>query len=311
MTSIAFGPILSRRFGRSLGVNNIPSKHCTYSCVYCQVGPTPKTETVRMEFYDPAAVAAAVERKLSECTALRQPVDVISFVPDGEPTLDVNLGEEISRVKRLGLPVAVITNGSLLSLPDVRADLAAADIVSIEIDSVDEHVWRRLDRPSPQLELGLVLDGMLTFSREYRGSLWTQTMLIAGVNDTPDSADAVAAFVSLLAPARACISVPTRPPADIRVATPAERSLMLAKAVFASRFPDVEMLPAAQKDAFVPTGDPAADLLAALAVHPMREDAVARDVRPGVIDSLVAAGRVQRVTYGGATFLTKGSPALV
>jgi wyosine [tRNA(Phe)-imidazoG37] synthetase (radical SAM superfamily) len=276
--SIVFGPIQSRRFGRSLGINHVPKKACTYSCVYCQLGPTSRTSIERRPFVDTGFIVDAVRK-------VDKPYDVISFVPDGEPTLDVNLGAHIRAVKAFGVPVAVITNGSLLSDERVRRDLDAADIVSIEIDAVDERAWQRIDRPSPALSLKTVLDGIRTFAREYRGKLWTQTMLLDGYDDLEN----VAAFLKEIEPDRVCLSVPTRPPGERAIR--AAGGIQLARAL--------ELIPRAE----LMTDDPGAadvhttaELLAVLAVHPLRED----KVDPALIDER----RVRRVDHAGTSFLT-------
>lgn len=251
--SIAFGPIVSRRFGRSLGVNHLPSKHCTYSCVYCQLGPTLRTSIERRAFYSTEEVANAVEQR-----ARGRQFDVISFVPEGEPTLDVHLGAHIRAVKHLG-KIVVITNGSLLFDPGVRRDLAEADLVSIEVDAIDDLTWKRIDRPCPSLSLEVVLDGMRAFAREFKGELWTQTMLVDGYDSD------VSAFVRELAPQRACVARPVRP---------------------------CEVRPAGEPDGDV-TDAPvhtAEELLAVLAVHPIREKAVP----PALVAELIDAGAIQR-----------------
>ena len=302
--AIAFGPIVSRRFGRSLGVNNIPTKHCSYSCVYCQVGPTPRTETLRQTFFAPARIVDEVAEKLASLRERGEPVDVISFVPDGEPTLDANLGASIAGVKKLGLPVAVITNGSLLWVEEVRRDVALADIVSIEIDTVNERVWRRVNRPSAALSLARVLDGMREFASMYRGALWTQTMLVGGINDDPALLEQVGSFLVELKPARACLSVPTRPPAE-EVHPPSNEDITRGWFAMAGRYPDIELLSKA-KDEFVRTGDPALDLLASLTVHPMLESAIIRDYdSSAAVDRLLRHGMVERIEYSGRTWLTR------
>lgn len=311
--AIAFGPIVSRRFGRSLGINNLPSKYCSYSCVYCQIGVTPRTSAARMHFYEPAAIAAAVEQRVRECDERNEPIDAISFVPDGEPTLDAGLGWAIREVKRFGYPVAVITNGASLWVDEVREDLAAADIVSIEVDAVDEMTWRRVNRPAVALALPSVLHGMRQFAAEYRGALWTQTMLLRERNDAPEQIDAIAQFVADLDPARACIAVPTRPPTDTRVGPPDETTLLRSWKRFAARFPRVELLAHVSHDAFGGTSGSAEDVIAALSVHPMPEEAVVRDLeRAGageaMIHQLLAEGKLNRVDYAGTTFLTARRP---
>jgi len=120
MVAIAFGPIPSRRLGRSLGINNIPPKTCTYSCVYCQLGETSKITVKRCYFYKPEDVLRSVEAKVHEAISKNEEIDYLTFVPDGEPTLDINIGREITLLKRIGIPIAVITNASLLWLSDVR-----------------------------------------------------------------------------------------------------------------------------------------------------------------------------------------------
>jgi wyosine [tRNA(Phe)-imidazoG37] synthetase (radical SAM superfamily) len=302
--ALAFGPIVSRRFGRSLGINNIRPKRCSYACVYCQVGPTPRTETLRQRFFSPDEIFDAVAVKVAECRRAGERIDVISFVPDGEPTLDANLGESILAVRQMGLPVAVITNGSLLWVEAVRRDVALADIVSIEIDTVDDRVWKRLNRPSPALSLPAVLEGMKEFARETRGALWTQTMLIPGMNDQPAGLERVGDFLAELTPARAFLSTPTRPPAE-SIGMPTDEQVNAAWFTIASRFPKIEIVPKAE-DAFVRTGNPELDLLASLSVHPMLEHVVARDDdAAAMLHRLMRDGAVQRVSYGGRSWLTR------
>lgn len=122
-----FGPVPSRRLGKSLGVNNIPYKICTYSCLYCQVGKAIKMQVNRQEFYKPADLADEVKRILGRIKNKNEYPDYLTIVPDGEPTLDINLGKLIVMLKTTGVPVAVITNSSLINLPEVREDLLLSD----------------------------------------------------------------------------------------------------------------------------------------------------------------------------------------
>ena len=126
---LVYGPVPSRRLGRSLGVNAVPMKVCTYACVYCQLGPTISMTVDRSEFFDPDAVVKEVGRRIAQLRDTGESCDYVTFVANGEPTLDVNLGSEIAAVRELGVNVAVITNGSLLWREDVRRDLMAADWV--------------------------------------------------------------------------------------------------------------------------------------------------------------------------------------
>lgn len=304
---IAFGPIPSRRLGRSLGVNNIPPKFCTYSCVYCQLGRTLRMQVNRRGFYAPEEIAQDVRQQVERTGGQ---VDYLTFVPDGEPTLDANLGQEAALLRSLSIPIAVITNGSLVWREDVREDLSGADWVSLKVDSVLEPIWRRINRPVRSLRLSAILDGMLSFAESYRGRLMTETMLVQGLNDGEESLRQVAAFLARLRPARAYISVPTRPPAEKWVHPPAEETVLRAHQIFASAVEEVELLIGYEGDAFSATGDPREDLLRITAVHPMRREAVeALLVRTGagweVVSRLVGEGLLVETEYEGRTFYTR------
>lgn len=310
-TTIAFGPVPSRRLGRSLGVNNIPPKHCSYACIYCQVGRTTSLEGDRSTFYPPAQVVSAVEHRVAACRASGQRIDYVTFVPDGEPTLDLHLGEEIQALRPVGISIAVITNGSLLWRPDVRADLQTADLVSVKVDAADEPTWRHVSRPNRVLSLPVVLDGIRQFATEYRGRLLTETMLVGGLNDEHGTVENLARFLETLRPSVAYIAVPTRPPAEADVRPPGERAVVVAYELLAARLPRVELLTGDEEGGFGCTGDAARDLMGILAVHPMLEDAGWRYLKEAgagasVLGALLDRGRVVRVHHRGRVFLTRG-----
>ena len=271
---IAFGPVPSRRLGRSLGINNIPPKVCTYSCVYCQLGRTIKLQVDRRMFYEPDDILMSVQSKVESVQKSGETIDYLTFVPDGEPTLDVNLVPEIALLRRLGIPLAVITNGSLIWREDVREELEQADWVSLKVDAVREGIWRRVDRPHGKLQLASIQDGMLEFAKAYTGHLVTETMLVAGVNDGEKHMGEVADFLARLQPERAYLSIPTRPPAEEWARAPREETINRAYQVLSERVDRVEYLIGYEGNAFAFTGDVEEDLLSITAVHPMREDAV-------------------------------------
>lgn len=164
---IIFGPVPSRRLGRSLGINNIPPKVCTYSCVYCQLGCTMRMLVKRREFYKPDVILKETNEKIEKLREYGESIDYLTFVPDGEPTLDVNLGLEIELLKSYGIKIAVITNVSLIWRADVREELRKADWVSLKVDSTREDVWRKINRPHKTLQLASILSGMLEFAKVY------------------------------------------------------------------------------------------------------------------------------------------------
>jgi len=307
---IAFGPIPSRRLGRSLGINNIPPKVCTYSCVYCQLGRTTKMQVERQAFYEPDLLLQEIQEKVKQARQAGEAIDYLSFVPDGEPTLDLNLGREIELLVSLGIPIAVISNASLIGREEVREALLQADWVSLKMDAVQEEVWRRVDRPHGALRLGAILDGARQFAAVYRGKLVTETMLVAGLNDGADPVTKAAEFLARLQPAMAYLAVPTRPPAEEWVRPPAEEVLNHAYQILSQKVQQVEYLIGYEGNAFAFTGNVAQDLLSITAVHPMRQEAVddllARaGAEWSVVHDLVAGGQLIEVEYRGNRFYVR------
>jgi len=269
-----FGPVPSRRFGQSLGLNTIPPKTCSYSCAYCQVGRTDHLTLHREPHCDPGELFADVKYALAKLRERAERVDFVTFVPDGEPTLDCRLGDQIRMLKPLGVPVAVITNASLLSNQEVRNDLSGADRVSVKVDAVRVGAWRHIDRPHGDLRLDEVLNGVRAFRRQYRGEMDTETMLVKGLNDSPDDLESLAAFLGMLKPSRSYLSIPTRPPAVAETPPPTEEALVRAYGIVSASVERVELLTGFEGATFAATGDARADLLAITAVHPMRADQV-------------------------------------
>jgi wyosine [tRNA(Phe)-imidazoG37] synthetase (radical SAM superfamily) len=307
---IVFGPIPSRRLGRSLGVNNIPPKICSYSCVYCQVGLTDSMSIERKEFYSPEVIVDEVKRRVNQLRNDNEQIDYISFVPDGEPTLDINLGKIIGLLKPLGINIAVITNSSLLWDEEVRDDLLLADWVSIKIDSVDERVWHKINRPYGKLDLKRTLNGVKLFRSSFKGTLVTETMLVKGLNDNEESLRNVADFLKVLNPDKSYILVPTRPPAEKFVEPPSEENLNMAYQIFSSNKNSVELLTGSEGTDFSFSSDAEKELLSILSVHPMRKDAVEIYLEKAnsnwhIIENLINNGVLKEVKYFGNTFFIK------
>ena len=304
---IAFGPVPSRRLGRSLGINNITPKVCTYSCAYCQVGRTMQMEVERRPFYGPEEILKEVKEKLETAAKMGKAVDYITFVPDGEPSLEVNLGQEIEMLKPMGIRIAVISNASLIWDEGVREELSKADWVSLKVDTVEELAWRRINRSHRALKLESILEGILDFTRSYKGVLATETMLVRDVNDGERSLEMIADFLAQVRPAKAYISVPTRPPAEDWVMPPSEESINRAYQIFSRKLERVELLLGYEGDIFDFTSDVEQDLLGITAVHPMREEAVRKFLQQSgrswdVIQRMIDAGQLVETEYGGNRF---------
>jgi len=261
----------------------------------------------RSAFFEPERVAREVRARIATAREVGEPIDYLTFVPDGEPTLDLRLGRAIALLKPLGIKIAVITNGSLLWREDVRADLMGADWVSLKIDAAHPEVWRRVDRPHGTLRLPRIREGLLQFARSYPGELVTETMLVRGVNTDDALVREAATLVRELRPSAAYLSVPTRPPAETWAQPPAEESLNRAYQIYSEVVDRVEYLIGYEGDAFALTGDVEDDLLSITAVHPMRGDAVrAYLARAGadwsLVRELVARDQLVQTSYRGAEF---------
>jgi len=311
-SSMVYGPVPSRRLGRSLGINNIPPKICPYSCIYCQLGQTADMQIKRRAFYQPLELARSVMEMVKHIRENGETVDYVTFVADGEPTLDINLGKEIELLRALGIKIAVITNASLIWREDVRRDLQKADWVSIKVDSTNPEVWSKINRPHGALSLDVILEGVTSFARTFEGTLATETMLIKGINDSEHEVNKIAAFLAALKPAKAYLAIPTRPPAE-RIEPAIEQTLNYAYQTFSKRLSGVEYLIGYEGNAFSSTSDAVDDLLSITAVHPMREEAVGAlldRLNTGweIVQELINNGSLVELEYQGKKFYARRLP---
>jgi len=168
----------------------------------------------RRAYYKPEDVFNEVKQKVDKVALKNERIDYLTFVPDGEPTLDINIGEEISLLRRIRMPIAVITNASLLWLKGVKEDLLEADFVSLKVDAVSENLWRRINRPHKGLRLNMILEGIREFAEEFKGTVVSETMLIDGI-DYRGEFERIAQFLDELENLdKAYIAIPTRPPTE-------------------------------------------------------------------------------------------------
>ena len=307
---IVFGPIPSRRLGRSLGINNIPPKVCSYSCVYCQLGNTDYMSLKRREFFSPENIYYEVAEKIDQLKNKGEKIDYITFVPDGEPTLDINLGKTIERLKKLGIKIAVISNASLIWIKQVQNDLMKADWVSVKIDSVLENTWKRINRPNSILKLKKIIEGIEEFASTFKGILATETMLVKNVNDNIESISKTAEIIKLINPLKAFLLVPTRPPAEDWVEIPDEQKLNTAYQIFKNLKINTELLIQYEGLEFTYSSNAEKELLSILAVHPMRKDAVEEFIKKAnknnnLILSLIESETIKQVRYKNNIYYLK------
>lgn len=176
------GPVVSRRLGVCLGIDTLADRFCSYNCVYCRFGRGQPTIT-RQHFISPGALAGEVRKKLVQVQKDHGKIDYLVFASGGEPTLDLHPGKEIALLKEMGYPVAVFTNGSLLWIEAVRQALSLADWICLKMDTVDEMIWRRLNRPAGQINFAEMLQGVVQFVRDYSGTFVSETTLVKGYNE--------------------------------------------------------------------------------------------------------------------------------
>lgn len=234
MSKILFGPVGSRRLGRSLGVDLVPYKTCSYDCVYCQLGETTDKTTRREVYISTAGVEDEIRAFLSGNTGF----DVVSLAGSGEPTLAANCGNVIKSIKKLtDKPVAVLTNSSLLWREDVREELMDADIILPSVDAVSEQVFHNINRPHTDLDIGKILEGIRIFSRRYRGKILLEILFLQGYNDSWEEVNNLFEYLQTIRVDRVQLNRVQRPATDRFVRSPDEQFYREVSRLFFSKFP--------------------------------------------------------------------------
>ncbi len=299
-----YGPVLSRRLGRSLGIDLLPFKTCSYDCPYCQLGRTTRHTTERREYVDVDSVLEEIRAHLKDAP------DIISFAGSGEPTLHSGLGRCIAGIKALtDTPVAVFTNGSLLWQKEVRQALAQADIVSPSLDAALPETAEAVNRLAPGLDLTTILEGLQTFCAEFTGRIWLEILLVRGVNDSDRHLSAIDRVLrTLTGVEKIQLNTVCRPPADAG-AEPLSRKelediarrICLPAEIIAS-FPE-NQVPAGS--CRIPDAEEVYELVRC---HPATAAGIAsglgvsREAAGKVAADLCAAGRLRREEASGETF---------
>lgn len=207
-----YGPVPSRRLGRSVGIDLVPFKVCTYNCVYCQIGKTTLKTLARAAYVPAAEILDEVDRFLKEETSS---IDYLSLAGSGEPTLHSQIRSIIEGIKKItSIPVAVITNGSLFYLEEVRQDLLEADVVLPSLDAVSPEAFSKINRPGEGLSAEKVIEGLEQFRKIYRGRIWLEILLCRGVNDRQDELDALRKAVERIRPDKIHLNTVVRPPSE-------------------------------------------------------------------------------------------------
>ncbi len=222
-----FGPVNSRRLGRSLGIDLFQEKICNLNCIYCEVGATTRLTCARAEYVPTAEIIAEIDAWCSQPEHVAE-LDFVTVTASGEPTLHSGLGEILSHLKKVtAKPVAVLTNGTTLSDAGVCAELALADVVIPSLDTALTSSFRKLDRPANCLDLEQVIEGLVTFSHQYRGRLWLEILFARGINDSDEDVTALRRVAARMRIDRIQLNTVARPPLE-SFARPLGRQRMLA-----------------------------------------------------------------------------------
>jgi wyosine [tRNA(Phe)-imidazoG37] synthetase (radical SAM superfamily) len=310
--SFVYGPVPSRRLGLSLGINIIPFKTCTLDCIYCQCGKTTKKTLERRSFFPINDILSAVRSAVLPSSLVPRPTppDFLTFSGEGEPSLNKDIGRIIRRLKsEFSIPVAVITNSTLLADPQVRRDLYAADLVIPSLDAADQRNFARVDRCHRDLRVADIIEGLKLFRRGYRGKIWLEVMLVKGVNDSVDHIVALRKAAWEMKPDRVQLNTVVRPPAEKSAKPMSRDDLEQIQLLFG---PNTDVIGEAKDrgprtrdkatvlpdDAIAATvqGRPVTklDLVCSLGIAPREIEAA--------LQRLLRAKRIRRVCYSGKTF---------
>ncbi|NSW50977.1 MAG: radical SAM protein [Anaerolineae bacterium] len=264
-----FGPVPSRRLGQSLGVDPVPPKTCNWNCVYCQLGRSAPLSNRRETFYPVESIVAQVKNALT----LPVHIDWLTLVGSGETTLYASLGELVNAIKVLTpLPLAVITNGSLLHLPEVRAALTRADAVLPSLDAGNPALYRRINRPHPEITFDRMVEGLTRFREEYSGKLWVEVMLTKNLNDSEQALGEIATILRRVRLDEIHLLAPTRPPAEPWVEPADEDAFLRAAAILGEK---AKIIHATTGEFSVTGPDDLMDSIRNIITrHPMRESEI-------------------------------------
>lgn len=224
-----FGPVASRRFGRSLGVDLVPMKVCSENCVFCQLGPTSQPTTIRKEYIP----LHEVESELEDWLKCSGEADFISLAGSGEPTLHSGFGDVLEKIRGLSsIPTALLSNGTLFSLPEVRQAATGADVVKVSLSAWDKTSFKKINRPADNLEWETIIAGYKDFRQIYDGQFWVEVFVIPGVNDAAEQMQKIAAILEPIKPDRIHLNTAIRPPEAEWVMAASEELLAKSASLF-------------------------------------------------------------------------------
>ncbi len=302
-----YGPVPSRRLGRSLGIDPIPSKTCNYQCIYCQLGRTTNFTNERKNYIPKNEIIAEMEQAIK---INKNDLDYITFVGSGEPTLYKDLGKLILKAKEFSnKPICIITNGSLFYNPEVRDALMQADVVLPSLDAGDEKSFIKVNRPHPSIKYETMIQGLIDFRRQYKGEFWIEIMLLKNINDSEEDLLKIKEKLELINPDKIDINVPIRPPAEKWVKIPNKSTILSLNDVF-SDYRDIMNFPEIGKFTIYST-DFENELVSIIERHPMRQKMIIEtlisnnfkeDEILSMLKKLKSENKIKKMVYNNEIF---------
>lgn len=302
-----FGPVPSRRLGLSLGIDVTPYKICPYDCIYCQLGRTTRRTVEREEYLPTDAILEEINLKLDEPVK----IDFITFSGSGEPTIHANIGEIIDHIKaRTSVPVAVITNGGLLSQNSVREALMGADVIIPSLDAGDRKMFQKINRPSPEIRFEEMVEGLIRIREEFQGEIWLEVFLLEGINAKESDVEKISQWVKEIRPEKIQLNSVDRPPAERSARRCSEEELIRLSRLFHQK---VEVIGGFRSQGRggvekLRSGKIMDEIMAIIRRRPCRLDDLSHGLRldsseiQKQLPQLIEKGVIEEYSQGGETF---------
>lgn len=305
-----YGPVPSRRLGYSLGVDILPFKTCSLDCIYCQLGSSPRKTVRRKRWFSAAEILPQVRAAVES----GRRIDIITFSGSGEPTLNSLIGPLIRGIKDFtDIPVAVLTNGTLLGRKSVREALKAADLVIPSLDAATQELFERVNRPHPSLRISDIIEGLKTFRRSFPGRIWLEIMLIKGINDTPAHLKLLRDLIEDIDPEKVQLNTVVRPPAESYARSLPKAEMERIRAYFGDRAETIASFD--RENQGIPDPNLEDDIEAMIRRRPVTLDDLSRALgRHGnelikYLNDLIQKGIIRSVAFEGRTYYEPCGPA--